>query len=343
MVQEQAGEMKTVLLTGCAGFIGSTLLDRLLKDGYRVIGIDNFNDYYDYRQKQANITKALKNKNFRLIKKDILNLNKNSFEFVTPRRSRQAPPTRSHDDKEKIDLVIHLAARAGVRPSIKDPLLYEKVNCEGTLRILELMKELKIKKMIFGSSSSVYGNLDKVPFQEDSPTQPISPYGVTKRSSELMCQVYSQLYGMQIIALRFFTVYGPHNRPDMAAYKFTKAINEGEVIKIYGKGTARDFTYVDDIVEGIVKTIKYQSGINTKKFRIINLGNSSPVTVEKFIKKIEKVVGKKAKVKKTKLPPGDVCRTYADISKAKKLLNWEPKIKLDQGLKKLWQWFKSSS
>jgi len=317
--------MKTVLLTGCAGFIGSTLLDRLLKDNYRVIGIDDFNDYYDYRQKQANITGALKNKNFRLIKKDILGV-----------RGAEC------GERRRIDLVIHLAARAGVRPSIKDPLLYEKVNCEGTLRILELMRELKIKKMIFGSSSSVYGNLDKVPFQEDSPTQPISPYGVTKRSSELMCQVYSQLYGMQIIALRFFTVYGPHNRPDMAAYKFTKAINEKEIIEIYGKGTARDFTYIDDIVEGIIKTMEYQSMIDIKRFEIINLGNSSPVTVEEFIKKIEKVVGKKAKVNKTKLPPGDVRQTCADISKAKKLLGWEPKVKLDQGLKKLWQWYAKS-
>jgi len=329
--------MKTILLTGCAGFIGSSLLDRLLKDGYRVIGVDNFNDYYDYRQKQENISKALKNKNFRLIKKNILNLDKDLFDSV------------------EIDLIIHLAARAGVRPSIKDPLLYEKVNCEGTLKILELMKELKIKKMIFGSSSSVYGNLDKVPFQEDSPTQPISPYGVTKRAGELMCQTYSQLYGMQILALRFFTVYGPRNRPDMAAYKFTKAINEGKVIEIYGKGTARDFTYVDDIVEGITRAIGFLHSRNevapavrsgserTSWFEIINLGNSSPVTVEEFIKKIEKIVSKKAKVKQTKLPPGDVRQTYADISKAKKLLNWEPKIKLEKGLEKFGKWFKSSS
>jgi UDP-glucuronate 4-epimerase len=320
--------MKTVLLTGCAGFIGSTLLDRLLKDSYRVIGVDNFNDYYDYRQKQENISKALKNKNFKLVKKDILDLEILDLTW---------------DDKEEINLVIHLAARAGVRPSIKDPLLYEKVNCQGTLNILELMRKLKIKKMIFGSSSSVYGNLDKVPFQEDSPTQPISPYGVTKRSGELMCQAYSQLHGMQIIALRFFTVYGPRNRPDMAAYKFTKAINEKEMIEIYGKGTARDFTYVDDIVEGIVRTIEYQSRIDTKKIEIINLGNSSPITVEEFIGKIEKIVGKKAKVKQAKLPPGDVRQTYAGISKAKKLLGWEPGVKLNQGLKKLWQWFKSSS
>ncbi|MBI5357147.1 GDP-mannose 4,6-dehydratase [Candidatus Collierbacteria bacterium] len=310
-----------MLLTGCAGFIGSNLLDRLLADGYRVIGVDDFNDYYSPIQKRSNIARHLNDNNFTLIKSDISRL---------PRR--YAPR-----NDETINIVIHLAARAGVRASIKEPLLYQKVNVGGTLKMLELAKELKVKHFIFGSSSSVYGNNTPVPFREDAACdQPISPYAATKRSGELLCFAYSHLYKIPTTVLRFFTVYGPRNRPDMAAFKFMDSIANEKPVDFYGQDTSRDYTYVDDIVNGILAAINFIPD----NFDIFNLGNSSPTKLSEFINTIEEVVGKKAILVKKELPQGDVQTTFADISKAEKILKWKPKVNLKTGIEELWKWYK---
>jgi len=319
---------QSILLTGCAGFIGSSLLDRLLSDGYRVIGVDDFNDYYPVSQKRKNLALSLKNKNFKLIEADINNLTIEQFSA----KGRSA----SGGNNTTIDTIIHLAARAGVRASIKEPLLYEKVNVAGILHLLELAKKLRVKQFIFGSSSSVYGNSTPAPFREDAPCdQPISPYAATKRAAELLCYVYHQLYKLPVTILRFFTVYGPRNRPDMAAFKFMDAIARGQPIETYGSGTSRDYTYIGDIINGIMASLN----LSGSQFNIINLGNSSPVPLREFIKTIESTVGKKAILHSKPLPSGDVNTTYADISRAKKLLNWQPQTSLRQGLSKLWKWY----
>lgn len=288
-----------------------------------MIGIDDFNDFYSPSQKRKNIEHNLKNPNFTLIEKDICGLSADDI-----------PLTINHYPS-----IIHLAARAGVRPSLKEPLLYEKVNVGGTLRMLELARKLKIKNFIFGSSSSVYGLDSKIPFKENSPCDhPISPYAATKRAAELLCQTYNYLYKIPIIALRFFTVYGPRNRPDMAAFKFVDSITKGKTIEVYGENTSRDYTFVSDIVNGIVSVINHQF----PKMEIINLGNSSPIPLTKFISTIESVVGKKARLVYKPLPAGDIRQTYADITKAKKLLDWKPKINILRGITSLWEWYREN-
>lgn len=310
---------QSILLTGCAGFIGSNLLDKLLAEGHTVIGVDDFNNYYSPSRKRINIANNLNNKNFKLIETDINNLTIEQF------------------NNETIDTIIHLAARAGVRASVEQPLLYQKVNIGGTLSLLELAKNLRVKHFIFGSTSNVYGNNTPVPFRENAPCdQPISPYAATKRSAELLCYAYHHLYKIPITILRFFTVYGPRNRPDMAAFKFTDAIANGKLIETYGEGTSRDYTYINDIISGITAALK----LKNPHFNIINLGNSSPVPLRKFIAAIESTVGKKAILRPKLLPPGDVNTTYADISRAKKLLNWQPKTSLQKGILKLWNWYR---
>lgn len=313
--------MKSILVTGGAGFIGSTLCERLLNDkNYFVICLDNFNDYYDPRIKEDNIKSLLKYKNFKLIKADILDKEK----------------MRQLFQRHKIDKIIHLAARAGVRPSLQNPKLYHDVNISGTKNLLELSKEFKIKNFIFGSSSSVYGTNTKMPFSEsDSLNNIISPYALTKRKAEELCERYSKI-GLNVTCLRFFTVYGPKGRPDMAIYKFTSKIDKGEPIEVYGKGDSeRDYTYVDDIVNGILLTLNKRF-----KFKIINLGNSNPVKLKYLIKLIEQNLGKTAKIIQTKEQEGDVPKTYADISKAKKLLSWQPKMRLEDGIKRFVKWYK---
>lgn len=317
---------QSILLTGCAGFIGSNLLDKLLSEGHTVIGVDNFNDYYSPSQKRQNIAHNLKNKNFVLIEKDII--------------SPDLHLTIKQFSNLAIDCLVHLAARAGVRASINQPLLYEKVNVAGTLSLLELAKKLSVKHFIFGSSSSVYGNNTPVPFREDAQCdQPISLYAATKRGAEFLCYTYHKLYKIPVTILRFFTVYGPRNRPDMAAFKFTDFIAKGKPIETYGAGTSRDYTYIDDIVNGIMATLK----LKNPHFNIINLGNSSPTGLSEFIRTIEKTVGKKAILVKKELPQGDVQNTYADISKAKKILKWKPKISLKNGIARLWEWYTSKN
>lgn len=318
----------TILLTGCAGFIGSHLLDKLLAQNQTVVGVDDFNDYYSPTQKLANIATHRENLRFRLIKKDICQLTLNDL----PSSFFLHPSSLS---------VIHLAARAGVRSSIKEPLLYEKVNVGGTLNMLEIARKLKVEQFIYGSSSSVYGNSTPAPFREDAPCdQPISPYGATKRAGELLCRTYSSLYHLPMTVLRFFTVYGPRNRPDMAMLKFIDALAKGLSIDVYGDSTSRDYTFVDDIVDGIVKTL---SAPGLTGFGTFNLGNSSPVSLATLISVIQKVTGKKADIRHRPLPPGDVNQTYADITRAKDLLGWTPQTDIRAGIKLLWAWYQQQN
>ena len=313
--------MSQILVTGGAGFIGSHLVDRLLNMGKKVICIDNFDPFYDPEIKKKNIEHNLENMNFTLINEDIRNKKKLEEIF----------------EMHSIDKIVHLAARAGVRPSIRDPLLYEDVNIKGTLNLLELCKKYQIKNFIFGSSSSVYGINSKIPFSERDPINfPISPYATSKRACELFCFTYSHLYDLPITCLRFFTVYGPRQRPEMAIHKFTRLISQGKTIEMYGNGTSkRDYTYIDDIIIGII------SALNKKfDFEIINLGNSETVELKYLISLIEKNLKKKAKIKQLPEQLGDVPITYADITKAKKLLNYKPKVKIEEGIEKFVRWYK---
>ncbi len=312
-----------ILITGAAGFIGSHTADALLKRGDTVIAIDNFNTYYSPKDKKANMEPAKKHKNYTQYAKDILDMEGMKAIF------RQEMP----------DKVIHLAARAGVRPSLEDPQLYVDVNVKGLVNMLELSREFKVKNFVFGSSSSVYGANKKVPFSEtDAVNNPISPYAATKRAGELMCATYHHLYSLNISCMRFFTVYGPRGRPDMAPYKFTKAIMEGKEITMYGDGTTkRDYTYIDDIVSGII------AGLDKNyAFEIFNLGNSKTVPLKDFIATIERAVGKKAKIKKMPLQPGDVTITYADLTKSRKMLGYDPKTSIDEGIRNFVDWYRES-
>ena len=311
------------LVTGGAGFIGSHVCEALLDRGDKVICLDNFNNYYSPFRKQQNIFPLLSDKNFQFIMEDITNYNAmhDVFDDYCPNK------------------VIHLAARAGVRASIENPLLYQKVNIEGTLNLLELArKNRNIEKFIFASSSSVYGNRNNVPFSEaDNVDNPISPYAATKKAGELLCSTYSHLFDIPITCLRFFTVYGSRCRPDMAPYKFTKAISEGKWIERFGDGTSsRDYTHISDIVNGILLALD-----KNFKFEIINLGDSQPIQLNYFISLIEDAAGKKAKIIQKPMQEGDVLTTYADISKAKKLLNWQPKMFIEPGIDNLVGWFKN--
>jgi len=312
--------METILVTGGAGFIGSHVCDELLKTGKKVICLDNFNDYYNPKIKERNISHNIDNENFVLEKIDIIN--KGELEKVF--------------ERNKVDKIIHLAARAGVRPSIKQPELYFRVNVTGTFNLLETAAKFMVKKFVFGSSSSVYGNNKKIPFSEEDKTEnQISPYASTKKIAELLCKTYSTMYDLDIVCLRFFTVYGPRGRPDMATYKFTDAIYNGRTIEMYGDGSSeRDYTYIEDIVKGVVSALDLE-----KKFEIINLGNSDPIKLNEYINTIEKIIGKKAIIEKKPMPQGDVNVTYADISKAKKLLNYEPATKIGEGIKKFFEWY----
>ena len=311
-----------IFITGGAGFIGSHLCERLLKDGKEVIAVDDFNDFYDPERKKKNIRDFLKNKKFKVYKEDI----------------RDKDRIKKIFENNKIEVIVHLAARAGIRPSMENPLLYIDVNVNGTLAMLELAKEFNIKKFIFASSSSVYGSNEKIPFSEDDAiNNPLSPYAITKIAGEQLCRIYSKLYGIDIICLRFFTVYGPRGRPDMAPYKFTNLIMKNKEIEVYGDGSSkRDYTFISDIIDGVAAAIEKEL-----KFEVINLGDSNPVELKYLIKLIEKNTGKKAKIKLMPEQKGDVPITYADISKAKRLLGYTPKVKIEEGVKRLVEWHKN--
>ena len=311
------------LITGAAGFIGSHLCQRLLADGWAVVGVDNFDDFYDPQIKRRNISDCLKNKNFQLVEADI--------------RDGDAMGKAAGED---VRIIVHLAAMAGVRPSIAQPLLYADVNVNGTIVLLELAKKHRIDKFIFSSSSSVYGNNEKVPFSEDDNVDfPISPYAATKKAGELICHTYHHLCGMSITCLRFFTVYGPRQRPDLAIHKFARLIEQDKPIPVYGDGSMmRDFTYVDDIVNGIVAAMDRCDGFN-----IYNLGESQPITVNDLIAEIEKALGKKAIRQYQPLQPGDVQRTYADINKAAENLAYKPSTTIQAGLKQFAAWLRKNA
>lgn len=316
--------LKTYLITGGAGFIGSTLADKLLKRKNKVLVIDNFCDFYDPRLKEENVKHNLENPNYKLYRIDI----------------RDYGDVQKVFNDNKIDCVIHLAAMAGVRPSIDNPLYYQAVNCVGTQNILEAMKKANVTKLVMASSSSVYGNCDKVPFREDFIVDyAISPYAATKKANEVMTHVYHKLYNFNVIMLRFFTVYGPRQRPDLAINKFTKLMLNNEEIPMFGDGsTSRDYTFVDDIVDGIIRSIDYVSS-NDDVYEIINLGNSSPVSLKEMIDEIGKVVHKTPIIKQLPMQPGDVNKTYADISKAQRMLGYNPKTSFHDGLEAFYKWY----
>jgi len=311
-----------VLITGAAGFIGSHLSERLLSEGRTVVGVDNFDEFYDPQIKRSNIAGCLENENFELVEGDI--------------RDRDAMDEIVGKD---IDIIVHLAARAGVRPSIAQPLLYTDVNVNGTTVLLETAKKHKVDNFIFASSSSVYGNNEKVPFsEEDNVDFPISPYAATKKAGELICHTYHHLYGISVTCLRFFTVYGPRQRPDLAIHKFAGLIEQGKTISIYGDGTmSRDFTYIDDIIDGAVAAMEKCAGFN-----IYNLGESRPITVNDLVAEIEKALGKKAVKEHVTPQPGDVERTYADVTKAVSELGYNPKTKIEDGLAKFVTWLRQN-
>ncbi|MBA7641617.1 UDP-glucose 4-epimerase [subsurface metagenome] len=312
-----------VLITGAAGFIGSHLSERLLDDEWLVVGVDNFDDFYDPQIKRWNIASCLKNKNFQLVEADIRD---------------SAAMDRTIGDG--IEIIVHLAARAGVRPSITQPLLYADVNVNGTIVLLEAAKKHKTDKFIFGSSSSVYGNNEKVPFSEDDNVDfPISPYAATKKAGELICHTYHHLYRISITCLRLFTVYGPRQRPDLAIHKFAKLIEQDKPIPVYGDGTMmRDFTYIDDIINGMVAAMQKCDGFN-----IYNLGESRPIAVNDLVTEIEKAIGKKAVKEYLPPRPGDVERTYADVTKAVNKLGYNPSTTIQTGLAKFVTWLRQNS
>lgn len=312
-----------ILVTGGAGFIGSHLTERLLELGHRVSVIDNFDPFYEPEIKESNISRAQQYNQFKLWRTDIVN-----------RRELE----RIFDDGH-FEFIFHIAAKAGVRPSIADPAGYYRVNVEGTLNLLELCRTHGIMKFILASTSSIYGNNRKVPFSETDPVDnPISPYAATKKSAELICHTYHYLYGMDIFALRFFTVYGPRQRPDLAIHKFFRLIDRDEPIPFYGDGTtSRDYTFIDDILQGLVNCIDRVSG-----FEIINIGESQTITLNGLVRAIEKTIGKKAQRKKLPMQPGDVDRTFADIEKARRILGYNPQTEFHQGLKYFYQWFRET-
>lgn len=313
-----------ILITGAAGFIGSHTCESLIKNGNSIIGVDNFDSFYSYKLKKLNLEQLNQNSNFRFYKADI----------------RDDKALNQIFSSNQVDVVIHLAAKAGVRPSIESISEYYDVNINGTISLLESMRKNGIKKMVFASSSSIYGNNQKVPFSEDDRVDnPISPYASTKKSGELLCHVYSHLYNFDITCLRFFTVYGPRQRPDLAIHKFTKLIQENKPIPFYGDGSSsRDYTYIEDIVNGISCALNHLEG-----YKIYNLGESKVITLKKLVEVIETILGKKAMLNQLPMQQGDVSRTFADISKARAEIGYNPAYDFETGMKKFVDWYKTMS
>jgi UDP-glucuronate 4-epimerase len=312
-----------IVVTGAAGFIGSNLCESLLKDNHNVIGLDNFNNSYNPYIKRENIKEFKEHSNFKLYEGDILDVSLLNNLFL----------------KGDVDVVVHLAALPGVRTSIENPVLYYNVNVIGTLNILEAMRTNNVKNMIFASSSSVYGDRENVPFSElDNVDNPISPYAASKKAGELLCHTYHHLYKFNISCLRFFTVYGPKQRPDLAIYKFTEALFNDKPIHLFGDGqSSRDYTHFDDIVSGIKSAIKNLDG-----YEIFNLGESQTIALSELVKLLEKYTGKEAHINFMAVQAGDVFQTYADITKARYLLAYNPKITLENGIKDFVSWFKTN-
>jgi UDP-glucuronate 4-epimerase len=317
-------EKRCVLVTGGAGFIGSHLVERLLGEGgWRVHVVDDFNDFYNPTLKRRNVAPHLEHEAYHLHEADI----------------------RDHSALERVfaahrfDCVVHLAARAGVRPSLLEPRLYAETNITGTLNLLELSRSHKVPQFVFGSSSSVYGENEKVPFSEDDPVfKPISPYAATKAAGELLCHTYSHLFGLRCVALRFFTVYGARQRPDLAIRKFASLISRGEPIPVFGDGTTRrDYTYVDDIIAGVRAAMEYRASM----YEVINLGESRTVELRELIALLERELGRAAVIDRRPLQPGDVPQTFADVTKARRLLGYDPQTPIEEGIRRFVEWFKS--
>ena len=318
--------MKNILITGGAGFIGSHLTTRLLSEGdWQVTVVDDFNDFYDPSIKRENVSVFAANPQFRLHEADI--------------RDPEALERVFSDTR--FDCIVHLAARAGVRPSLKEPRLYLETNVNGTLNLLELARRDGVKQFIFGSSSSVYGINAKVPFSESDPIfNPISPYAATKAAGELICHTYTHLYDMRIVCLRFFTVYGARQRPDLAIHKFAKLISAGTPIPVFGDGsTRRDYTYVDDIIAGVRAAMDYEGS----NYEVINLGESRTVELRELIGILENALGKRAEIDRQPMQPGDVPQTFADITKARALLGYNPQTQIEEGIRKFVVWFRGTS
>ena len=316
--------MKKFLVTGGAGFIGSHLVDRLLSSGAEQITvIDDFNNFYDPEIKRANISEHVTDPRYKLAAVDI--------------RDRAA--LKEIFNQNNFDGIVHLAARAGVRPSLSEPQLYTETNINGTVNLLELARKHNIKQFVFGSSSSVYGINAKVPFSEDDPIrQPISPYAATKAAGELLCHTYSHLYGLRCVCLRFFTVYGPRQRPDLAIHKFAKLISAGKPIPVFGDGTTRrDYTYVADIIDGVVAAIHYDKS----DFEVFNLGESRTVQLRELISLLENELDTHATIDRQPSQPGDVPQTFADITKARALLGYNPQTQIEAGLHRFVEWFRA--
>ncbi|BEV05281.1 GDP-mannose 4,6-dehydratase [Chryseobacterium gambrini] len=334
------------LITGGSGFIGSHLAEQLLKKGHSVINIDNFDDFYSYQIKIQNTLDAIQYfSDFEYSGKDndikkLISLSQSENYRLYYQDIRDKKGVEEIFKNHKIDTVIHLAALAGVRPSIERPLEYEEVNIRGTMNLWELCKDFNINKFVCASSSSVYGNNEKIPFSEtDNVDNPISPYAATKKCGEILGHVYHDLYKIDMIQLRFFTVYGPRQRPDLAIHKFTKLISEDQEIPFYGDGTtARDYTYIDDVVDGIWKSVQYLEN-HSDVYEIINLGESEVINLNEMLSTIEKTLGKSAIRKNLPMQPGDVLKTNADITKARTLIGYKPDTNFQNGIKKFVEWF----
>lgn len=315
----------TLLVTGAAGFIGSHAAERLIDAGFHVVAVDNFCDFYDRSWKDLNLRGVAEHVSghLEMLEHDITD--RDAIEHLV--------------ETTKPAAILHLAAMAGVRPSIEQPAYYARVNVEGTTHLLEAARKFGVGRFIFASSSSVYGNLKRVPFrEEDNVAEPISPYAATKRAGELICYTFHHLYGLPVACLRFFTVYGPRQRPDLAIHKFTRLIDAGQPIPFFGDGsTSRDYTYVDDIVSGILGSLQH---IPDYGYRVYNLGGSSPVSLVQLVEAIERAVGKKAILDRQPQQPGDVARTYADISLAEQEVGYRPRTTLDEGLARFVEWYR---
>lgn len=357
--KNKGGKIMNIIVTGGAGFIGSHLCEKLLSLNHRVVNIDNFNDFYDFKIKIRNVLESINSKELirdfqsvaesTKIKKD--ELIKALCDIAESKKYKICyGDIRDDEFLEKIfsdenpDVVINLAGMAGVRPSLSKPLLYEDVNVRGTMNILEMCRKYNVKKFIQASSSSVYGNNKKVPFKEtDVVDFPISPYAATKKSCEVIGHVYHTLYKTDMFQLRFFTVYGERQRPDLAVHKFTKLILDEKPVSVYGDGNSfRDYTYIDDIIQGILKSMDYLLK-NSNVYEILNLGNSHTISLNEMIKTIENELGKKAEIKNFPLQQGDVNKTYADISKAENLIGYSPKTDFGEGIKKFVKWYKQEN
>ncbi len=308
-----------VLVTGGAGFIGSHLCERLLREGKSVVCLDDFNDFYDPAVKRGNLAEAMRHPAFRLVEGDI--------------RDRSLVEGIFHGERPRA--VVHLAAMAGVRPSLLDPLLYQDVNVRGTAVLLEAAREFPVENFIFGSSSSVYGEQEKVPFAEDDRVdRPVSPYAATKAAGELLCAAWSRLHGLPVTCLRFFTVYGPRQRPEMAIHTFARLILEGKPIPVYGDGSSRrDYTYIDDIIGGLMRSLR-----TPFPYEIINLGGARTMELGALIGLLEQALGRKAIVDRRPAQPGDVSITFADIGKAKRLLGYDPSFPVERGIGEFTRW-----